>query len=774
MNYKKFIVFFISFFTVLFGNVIYTLSCGPEPDPYDYYVSFFNPYGKGAGYEPFYYIGMLPFYDDPTPAEATVNTADWAAYAGKNVQTEDVDRYIYHFSREQIAQVADYSAKGGNGTLPDSAQRNTFVRFLLRNSDAARYLLFAKDCEPQVVNVDAWTPAPANDSIMALLHAEGLQLREKTKSREIRDRYAFQLIRLTHFRHLYQDAMNEFDQYFGKKETNSLMYYKSLSLKAGALLRYKDTVQSAYLFSRVFDKAPSMRIPAFTSLMWTNTKAEQVYALCANNREKANVAAIFGVAYASPSLAPLRNVYQFDPSSPALNTLLVREINKLEDGNFGPDLLHSLDSNAWVYNYYSSETFNYKGYTKQLQHYVDSIADKGKVSDPDLWRVASAYLSVMLRDLPGARSRLDNAKVKDPNVKDQWEIINLLVNINQQKKIDSAFENKLLASFKWLDTKTAHKPNNIWAYGNDKEYFFNKAYRNLLFAVLAPVYKRQGDFVKEALVTGRCDSLNMNTWGVSGSSVVDLVTNDMTPDQLQKLNSFLHQAAKTPYEAYLSSFFPKALNIDQAIGVSYVRLHDFKNAQSWLKKVPAKQQLVTYQVFQDQLQDFGEDTADAKHPKSITQLQFCNQMLQLQERMKTAPKDARAYYDYATALFNISYYGKTWHFMRSFRPSGYWYTTAKDSIPADKQYFGCYNAEAYYLKAAQAATDKEFRARCFFMAARCSQKHTPPNNDDKKYYGALVRNRYFPVLVANYKDTRLYQEVYGQCSYLRDFVRRSK
>ncbi|MGR5396958.1 hypothetical protein, partial [Vibrio alginolyticus] len=82
---------------------IYTLSCGPDPDPYDYYVSFFSPYTKGTGYEPFYYTSLSVFYGDPTPSEATSNVADWQEYAGKKVTGKDIREYIYTYKPEQFA-----------------------------------------------------------------------------------------------------------------------------------------------------------------------------------------------------------------------------------------------------------------------------------------------------------------------------------------------------------------------------------------------------------------------------------------------------------------------------------------------------------------------------------------------------------------------------------------------------------------------------------------------------------------------------------------------
>ncbi|NLR81843.1 hypothetical protein [Chitinophaga eiseniae] len=772
MNYKKSLVFLTSFCIAFFGNIIYTLSCGGEEDPYDYYVSFFNPTIKGEGYEPFYYTSLTTFYSDPTPSEETANVADWQGYTGSKVTVKDIRECIYTYSQEQLSIIAN-----GSNLLPDSVKQNTFTQFLLKekNREAARYLLFAKTCEPAVINADPWSVPERNTVLLGNLYKEGEELYNKTRDKDIRDRYAFQLIRLQHYSKEYAAAATSFDKLFGGKEASSLVYYKALSLKAGALLRMKDSVQGAYLFSRVFEKAPSLRIPSFTGLMWANTTARDVYPLCKDNHEKGTVAAVYGLANADFSLAGLREVYAFDPASPTMTILLGRELNKLEQGYLSP-YLEQIASNGMVSmrDYAVEERGKMLIQLKALQQVVDSLIDKGKLRDMDLWRISSAYLSYMGKDYAGAKARLDAVKAKDADTRDQWEIINLLVNINQQKTIDSTFESKLLASFKWLDSKTPESASTDGWWGNTgKPAFFRKTYRNLLFAVLAPRYHQQGDLVKEALIRGRCDSLH-NGYGVSGETAVAQITDDMNTAALIRLNDFLRQPVKTPYETYLVRFFPKEINMSERIGISYMRVHDFSHARDWFKKTPASAMAASYQAFREQLQDFGEDTAIRTYNKPINQLQFCERMVQLEGKMKTTPVSSSVYYDYASALFSISYYGKTWFFVKDYRPSTDWYTSAYDKDPFTKQYFGCYAAESYYLKAAQASTDREFRARCAFMAARCSQKHTAENNDSDKYLSALIRNRYFPLLATNFADTKFYQQVYGQCSYLRDYVKVTK
>lgn len=86
-----------------------------------------------------------------------------------------------------------------------------------------------------------------------------------------------------------------------------------------------------------------------------------------------------------------------------------------------------------------------------------------------------------------------------------------------------------------------------------------------------------------------------------------------------------------------------------------------------------------------------------------------------------------------------------------------------------------------------ASTDKNFKARCLFMMAKCTQKQVrrpqysdfSGNNDwdaytaaEKAYWPKFKNNTLFPQLAKEYGNTPFYKEVFNTCSYLSDFVRR--
>nr|MBP6687553.1 hypothetical protein [Lacibacter sp.] len=142
------------------------------------------------------------------------------------------------------------------------------------------------------------------------------------------------------------------------------------------------------------------------------------------------------------------------------------------------------------------------------------------------------------------------------------------------------------------------------------------------------------------------------------------------------------------------------------------------------------------------------------------------------------------FYQMANGLYQSSYWGNSW-MLQEYSWSGndgLTATTGKETWK--KEYYAVFAAEQYYLKAKELTADKNFQARCLFMAAKCSQKQTIvpsyeafPNYDEFEkanmlFAKSIQQNKYFPELIRNYKQTKTYQEVFNSCVYLKDYVNR--
>ncbi|RPD42608.1 hypothetical protein [Chitinophaga barathri] len=770
MNWKRFTVFLSSLLVILLGGVAYVFSCGPEPDPYDYYANFFNPnISSQPGFEPFYYTALSPFYGNETPEEP-LNLKEWNDFFGGKIPEKDIREFIYTYTRPQMSTLYLHIEKGAALQLPDSIKNNALTRHFIQSSDKETlgYLMFAKQCEPHTSGPEGWDEVKRDSLAMIKLSRNGVQLYKACRNENLRERFAFQAIRLAHYCNAYTQALQYYDSLKTPAGSTSLIHYKIEGLRAGALRRTGKNARSAYLFSRIFENAPSQREMAYRNVHYTDADENAVLPLCKNDREKATVAAIYALKTTDVNVEGLRKVYRLDPQSPMLDVLLSREMNKLEEDYFTT----MLETDANGQSFFWAENRNDKSKITELQTLLDELAKGGKVKEPALWNISSAYISNMLKDFAGARGKLALASTPNlrPALKDQLEVVKLLVTINEQPSIDPAFENKLLESFRWLDGKTAGKLTSTYNLETAEmdTYYFKRMYRNLLDLVISSRYAKQNDLARKALIMVKRDHVLPYAYSYFNVSGIDYMEDSLQAHQLLALYNGYQSKKKTPFEQYLYEQLKMSdKEIGEMIAVNYVRIHQFQDAVEWFKRSTSSRYATL--AFTPQLEDFGYDNSDSAKLTGISQQQFAERMLELEKQMKKKP-DAKVYFEYATGLFSISYYGHAYQFSASYRPSTDWYTPEDDKTPSGKQYFGCYRAEEYYKKAADAATDKEFKAECLYMAARCAQKHML-NAEEPEWYKLATNNPYFPELYKNFQQTEFYKERMTQCGYLRDFHR---
>lgn len=133
MSWKIFITAFISTACISFPQNI--IGCGPSPDPYDYYTSFFSKEVSDAkGYKPFYYSSLLEFYDDwdydtQRGYEEDKIIQEWKQYC--NVSTSDAVEFIYNTTAKDVKQLVEHLAKNTALSLPDSIRKNGMTKCLL-------------------------------------------------------------------------------------------------------------------------------------------------------------------------------------------------------------------------------------------------------------------------------------------------------------------------------------------------------------------------------------------------------------------------------------------------------------------------------------------------------------------------------------------------------------------------------------------------------------------------------------------------------------------
>lgn len=344
--WKKLLLYFVSITGVCLISIAVIMACSDEPDPYDYYTSFFNPSVQGKkDFGAFYFTDYRFTYTDNEPAsEAAINAAEWSKYLGSPVDTAGVEKVMYHLDsagKEQVHRFIDQDAP-----LADSLASNQFLQALKAPAHAAakKYYQFALQAEMLgQSSYNYWEPAPLDTAGLKTAATEAMQFAMEESDAFLKLRYFYQAQKLNHYAENYAEAKNIYDQHIAGTASQSHIKGWALALKAGEERRLGDTTQAAYLFSKVFAKYPERRIQAYRNYHYISPPFDDVIKLAHTPEEKANLYAIKGFANSEIETDNLESVYANAPSSPLVGVLLVREINKLEQYYLTPSLYNNND-----------------------------------------------------------------------------------------------------------------------------------------------------------------------------------------------------------------------------------------------------------------------------------------------------------------------------------------------------------------------------------------------------------------------------------------------
>jgi hypothetical protein len=794
MNWKLSILLLIELGFLLFpANII---GCADPPDPYDEYITFFrNDVAPVKGYSSFYYVEDAVIYDPLARAMDTTDyiTKMWVRYCEGSVNINDADRLVNKSSEEDMANLYAYLQNSSAPVAP-KIRDNAMTAFLLRHHDSAavKYLLLAKQAEEYTStggssrdDQGGWAIRPKDSIGMSKLIAAALQGQAYSRKGFFRARYGFQAERLAFYDHHYQDCIHFYDALVKNNPEGGYLARVGLGYKAGASWRTGRRLEAAYLYSRSFTANPNTS--DYLSFSWCVHRFEDsdrraCLAQCMNDREKAEMLGLFVLGSNVPEQAALERIYRLAPGTPVQEVLAVREVNKIELNYLTPHLTRQKGGRAIndLFWYDGDDTSDkWLEEARALISFYDSVGQNSKVAHPGLFLTVASQLCYMTRQFGCGDSLLNRAGAlpATEKLRDQQKMTRLLLTINESAVVDRSFEKALLPSLQWLGQKAYHDSILVapWERGNNHPGLWSQIYRNLLSEELAKCYYRQKDRCSEALCIGAAEQ----TKGHSEGPTLDFVREQMTATELMRLLRRLQSPDKTGWQKYLVSRFPiPADQIKQVIAVAYIREHHFHEALKWMRGIedPALLHLDRNPwadlLFDDQHSVFAFDKG------RFDKRTFIAEMAALSDKVNGHTATAKDLYRLATGYYNITYYGRAWEIVNYYRTGDEGEDIPKDKTDFDRDYYGCYTAEAFFKKAMSASANREFKARCLFMMAKCSQKQVPITTwewgwdmADDKFIGQFKHNKHFPQLVGEYGNTGFYREAFNTCSYLRDFVK---
>ncbi len=761
MKYWK--IFVIVFVSGIMTSLPIRISKGCGPDLSFQGYSFVIPaiVNQKSGYVP-YFFKFDQFYnkfETIQNIQQKGNLEEWQEIFCDLVKIDELEEVIYNTSYSEL-KVLRTSIQNKKYPLSPRLKDNGFARHLKNNNclETIDYLIFAKHCEPYVIQSNDWERPERDTFAMQNLIEEGREVFVKTKSNYIRLRYAYQLIRLAHYKKNYPQVLSLYDYLIPKTDQiESILNYWILGHKAGALKSLGKRVEAAYLFSLIFDHCLSKRESAFRSFsIKTDAEWNECLLKCQSDRERATLYALRANAKNSIAAEAMVKIYELDPENDNLELLLVKEIRELERDLLGVAFNDKNKQNKQFHNLPRKKAGEY---LVTLQAFVLKCIAENKVARPELWQLANGYLEYLAGDLYAAEKTFTRLKKNLSNklLTEQLDVFILALRINSYESIDSEDEKEIAEII--TDNPLYKKYNSFPDFLNDR---------------LAYVYKTQGNPGKAFRCRYSLTALKPNP----------------QPDIIEDLLNVCRKETPSKFERALitnkdgSTIENELMDLKGTYFMAQGRL---EAALEVLKRIPRTEwDLHQYNPFIDFTYDCINECRMPDSIQYFNKVEIIEKIFELEYKAKSDfVRGAEYYYQLGTAFYNMSYFGYSWKVMDFFRSGANW-SYDKDGIFSDYYFpFGnmenqdCTKAMEYFEIARLTTKNIELAAKASFMAARCEQRMYYTSKDCKyNSYGNKIPDfpeeyrTYFKLLKENYSNTDFYLQAIEECKFFEAYARK--
>lgn len=739
--------------------ILIGFACGPSFDPNEF-ISFFMPEASNAHPEDSRYSFTPQFYNDPESYEpygqkpvpvVDENIKAWGNYTGNRLPDTLISRAIYD---EESNDVRVF--------------RSSLDQ---KNPDAAAYLTFAWAADNG--QGDPWNPTASKvDSTLLLQALDNAKKRYQTTTDPfLKERYAFQAVKLASELGESKQAQQLYDQLVNPLPKKTFISDWALCRRAGASLALGDTAKAIYEFAQVFDRCPSRRKAAETSLRRYGIQfREQALQYAKTDGERAAVYALCAIQPGIPlggtgALAMLKEVIRLAPRNPLIELIMAREINRNEYYFFITDEEYTNN-----YTRVNPDSLGFVNRKKQAPAYFDELrsfalesASNKALADPAFWYTAAAYLDYLGKDYTAAQTHLDQADQSPTTNKTltaQIAVQRMLLLSAQTETITPETEKQLIGYLEAFDSTGNFRINNAYVSVCKQfaaKYLYQDAPKSgwLSGCSRAKTQPVNGnDRAKSYLFTILTTQPGTNSYF---ASTVDpnAIEDTVSAATVQQALRFMSQPDQTDFDKRLIRL--SMLTTDQLtllLGRRFIMEHRYADAADAFGKVdPKRWQSEPFTLY------FKTNPFAIKMPRLVatdpagsaqtasattavnfpaelqtnpyTPAQFARQMADLEKQAQAATGDqaAELYYKLGCGAWNLSWYGNAWLLAKSYWSSGEppVYDVPTDPVAKEKRfdalmntdYYTTSHAKGYFAQSAKAAKTPALADRSAYMAARC-------------------------------------------------------
>lgn len=692
------------------------------------------------------------------------NILEWKGRFCDYPDTADIRYVLYQSSIDELDWMKKaIVSKGLN--LGSGFSGNTFAEALYVNkcTETVDYLIFAKECEPYVLGQNDWLPYNRDTVAMQQLIKKGLKSFLKNKSNFLKLRYAYQIIRLAHYKKNYQEVIRLCDYLFPKVDKiNSIVWYWIYGHQAGALRALGKNAASAQLYASVFLNCRGKRESAMRSLKITSeTDWQQAIAACHSDRERTALFAMRAGSAHAKSLEDMMAIYELDPASEFLPLLLIKETARMEKVFLTQGLKASQSKSSTVQKSKSpkGQQSNSSGqYLVQLISFTGKSLQENQVTRTEVWRTCLAYLHILAGNWYDANVAIELARPygkTNETIKEQLLVFEMALRI-----------------FGFQDVSNDMAADSIAAIRKSDLFFEYPQFTEILDEKLAFLYENAGNKGMSFLAKHSIRELAMNP----DLELIDDLIAICRKEKLNQLEKTL--VAKSSGETIINEILDIKATYLLGRGDIEAALATFQQIPNIAK--PKEQ----YNPFRDRLRDCNDcNVADSI---LLSKQDLVQRLLDLEFQAKAAlDEGAVYYYQLGLAYYNLSFFGQS-HQAADFYRSGFNWTRinkgpvfpVRNSTISNRENMDVSKAMDLFEKARQMAKDPELAARAAFWGAKCELARFYLSKENLYKPGSKLipkipeqyRN-YYGILKQRYANTDFYQLAIKECKFFEAYAR---
>ncbi len=796
-------------------------ACGPSLYFDESRLALFRPgIDDMSGLEPFYYSERFLNSQSPDPAglDYKRNCKEWQTFTGPQVNLKDIYEIQYRTSPDNFA----LACKTGDW---QGFEDNTFVQWLRqkKNKAALDYMSLAKQSEyAQFNDGDPWTPkdygTPAGKAF-GLTEQVAATAAVKCWSIPdpfLRERYAFQLLKSLYYLGGHEDSVATlYKQYFAGSRS---------VLKGWTELYYGMTLvgkQRTYYLLQSFDHSEEKKV-----FCYHHISLKDLDTLEWATRDKHTLMLIYTMrAMRMPghALPVIRKVYQLEPSSPYLPFLVSREINKIEDWIWSPEVLdfysvtrqntfYSLHPSLyrWGNDYDSYAAKNLQKDEAYLATVKAFLMGIGKGRNRDFYSLSVAHLDNVGRNYQAAVQRLQAMNVLPDKAMETQRLLDLaLATAYTQDVLQAATKQRLavyIQNLQQLNPVFLKQNDTTWKdFGEEYDAFGTSTDAEQkddlaeLMLMLSMRYKEKGDRVTAGLLYNKANITTNNYDGDflsydysdgqaadAGYKYIAYYDREAVPQDIDRLLAFKKRGPRTDFERLITPF---RWSLDDHYldlkGTLLMRQKKYREALEVFSSMAPdfwqEHYVYKYYLPARDIRHLGTftpwDTTRATRYVTNSKQLIAADIVALLDRIDTETNSERLaelYTRMGNAQYSLTYYGKAW-MMISYGQSSYegiesegdfaWFTFYPNNKRYRKDYYECSEAIRNYKKALSLTHNEERKAAILFMLGVCDKAVHGAQLNREAYYRRQKEyiSPYFRLAKRRYKQTYTYDQALSFC-----------